>query len=108
MHQEYRRFGLDLASELGGEPPDHISFELEFMRHLCRQEAEAWEKDDEDEALRFRRTEREFMTEHILTWLPQFCSKIREYASLDLFRGLADLTEGWITFDYQHHLQEVE
>lgn len=104
VHREYRRFGLDLVSELGGEPPDHISFELEFMRHLCSQEAEAWEKDNKDEALRFLRAEKEFVTEHLLTWLPQFCGKVREHASLDLFRGLADLTEGWITLDYQHHL----
>ncbi len=107
VHREYRRFGLDLASGLSGEPPDHISFELEFMHLLCCQEAEAWENDDEDEALRLLLAEREFLREHLVTWLPQFCGKIREYDRLGLFHGLADLTEGWVIFDYQY-LQGIE
>lgn len=104
VRQEYRRFGLGLGDVLSGEPPDHISFELEFMRLLCGQEAEAWKKDDKDEALRLLQAAKEFVAEHLLTWLPQLCYQIREYASLDLFRGLVDLTEGWVTFDFQQHL----
>lgn len=104
----YRQFGLDLASEFYGEPPDHLSFELEFMHLMCNREAEAWEKDNEDEALRFRQTQKNFLGEHLLTWLPRFCGKIREYDRLGLFRSLADLTEGWVTFDYQEHLQQID
>ena len=46
VHQEYRRFGLDLSSGLENEPPYHISFEHEFMYLLCRREAEALENND--------------------------------------------------------------
>ncbi len=108
VRREYRRFGFDLANGLSGEPPDHISFELAFMHLLCHHEAEAWESDDEDEALRLLRAEQEFSEGHLLTWLPKLCRKVREYDRLGLFHGLADLTEGWVTFDYQQHLQEIE
>ncbi len=107
VHQEYRRFGLDLSSGLENEPPDHISFELEFMYLLCRREAEAWEKDDEDQALRLGHAERNFLTEHLLVWLPRLCNEIRKYDQLGLFSSLADLTEGWVNFDYQQHLQGI-
>ncbi len=107
VKREYRQFGLDLASELHGEPPDHISFELEFMSFLCNREVEAWDKDSEDEALGFARAQKDFLAEHLLTWLPGFSDKIREYDRLGLFRGLADLTESWVIFDYQEHLQEI-
>ncbi len=100
----YHHFGLDLASEFHGEPPDHLSFELEFMHLLCNREAEAWERDNEDEALRLVQVEEDFLKEHLLTWLARFCDKIREYDRLGLFRGLADLTEGWVNFDYQQFL----
>ena len=107
VHQEYRRFGLDLSSGLENEPPDHISFELEFMYLLCRREAEAWEKNDEDQALRLGYAERNFLAEHLLLWLPRFCDEIRKHDQLGLFSSLADLTEGWVNFDYQQHLQGI-
>ncbi len=108
VHQEYLRFGIDLANGLENEPPDHISFEHEFMHLLCQQEAEAWERDDEDEALRFWQAEHDFLTEHLLAWLPRFCDEMRQHDQLGLFSSLADLTEGWVFFDYQQHLQKVD
>ncbi len=106
--REYRRYGLELTSSLSGEPPDHISFELEFMSFLCNREAEAWDKNDEDEALSFVQAQKEFLEEHLLAWLPSFRGKIREYDRLGLFHCLADLTEDWVSFDYQNYLQEIE
>ncbi len=108
VHQEYRRFGLDLAAGLNGEPPDHISFELEFMHLLCNQEAEAWKKDDEGEALRLLLAKRDFLREHLMVWLPGFCAEVKKHDRLGLFGHLADLTEGWVIFDYQQFLKEVE
>lgn len=108
VHNEYRRFGLDLVDELNSEPPDHISFELDFMRLLCHQEAEAWAKNDQDEALRLQQAEREFLSQHLMAWLPGLCDQIRKHDRLGLFRALADLTEGWVNFDYQQHLQQAK
>lgn len=106
VHRKYLQFGLDLSERVSGEPPDHISFELEFMRNLCSKEADAWDGGNEEEALGMMRAEKEFLREHLLAWLPKFCNKIREYDRLGFFRELADLTEGWVAFDYQQHLQD--
>ncbi len=108
VHREYRRFGLDLADGLTGEPPDHLSFELDFMHLLCSLEAKAWDRDDEDEALRFLLAEKEFLEKHLMKWLPRFCGEVRKHDRLGLFRCLADLTEGWISLDYQQYLQEIK
>ena len=74
------------------------------MRLLCSQEAEAWKSDNEDEALRLLQAEREFLREHLMTWLPKFCDEVRKHDRLGLFRCLVDLTEGWVSFDYQQNL----
>ena len=100
----YRRFSLDLTSEFRGEPPDHLSFELEFMYYLCRRESEAWEGGDEDKALCFLSEEKEFLEEHILAWFPAFCAKVREFDHIGFFLGVATLTEGWLNIDYQEHM----
>ncbi len=107
VQREYRRFGLELSGDLSGEPPDHLSFELEFLCLLCSQEAEAWKRGDEAEALKFSLAEKEFSEEHLLTWLPEFCDRVKEFDRLNFFRGFADLTEGWVIFDYQQHLREI-
>lgn len=108
VRQEFRRFGLEIVENLRGEPPDHISFELEFMCCLCRAQSEAWEKGDEDGYLQLMLAQRRFMESHVLAWVPKFCGEIRTYAKIGLFRGLADLTESWINFDYEQHLLGIE
>lgn len=107
VQKNYRRFGFDLSDGLKNEPPDHLSFELEFMHLLCHQEAEARERNDEDEALRLLKAQKEFTEEHLLTWLPELCAKIGELDRLGFFHGVAELTEGWVTFDYQQNLSDI-
>ncbi len=102
--REYRHHGLEVTNSLRGEPPDHISFELEFMSFLCNREAEARDKNDDEEASQLLLAEKDFLEEHLMTWLPGFCGKIREHDRLGLFRCLADLTESWVMFDYQQFL----
>lgn len=108
VQQAYRHFGLDLTPELDSEPPDHLSFEMEFIHLLCDREAAAWEHDKEDDALSLLSAQRQFLEKHLLVWLPKFCGKVREFDRLGFFSGLADLTEGWVTFDYQEHLQKAD
>lgn len=104
----YRQFGVDLVSEMNGEPPDHLSFELEFMYALCEQEADAWIRGDEEEAQKLMAAEKQFLTEHLMVWLPAFSAKLKEFNRIGFFSGLVDLTESWAIFDCQEHLQDVE
>jgi len=100
VSREYQESGFTWA-EHRGEPPDHISFELHFMQLMCTTEAEAWCKGDQDEALRLLNAEKHFLAEHLARWVSRFCENVRKYAKLGFYRGWADITEGWISFDFQ-------
>lgn len=104
VYRQYRHFGFNLVDGLRNEPPDHISFELEFMHLMCLREAEAWQEDDEQQALHLQEVEREFCQKHLLTWIHRLRDRIREFDSLGFFHGLAELTVGWVTFDYQQNI----
>ena len=56
--------------------PDHVAVELEFMAHLARKEAEAWEEGDSDRAETCLRQQESFLREHLARWLPSFCQRV--------------------------------
>jgi len=104
VYHQYRSFGYNLTDELKNEPPDHLSFELDFMHLMCSKEAEAWQEDDERRALHLQEAEQEFCQKHLLTWVHRLRDRIREFDSLGFFLGVAELTLGWLTFDYQQNI----
>ncbi len=79
--------------------PDYIGLELDFMRFLCRKEAESWGKGGRDEALKHLAMEQSFLAEHLMQWVPRFCSTAYPLASLDFYRGVLKLTQGVIASD---------
>jgi TorA maturation chaperone TorD len=72
--------------------PDHIAVELEFMAHLARREAEALERDDENEALACLRRQEAFLREHLGRWLPSFCRKVLTSGAHPFYANLAERT----------------
>lgn len=108
IYLKYYEFGLSLASQYRGEPPDYISFELDFMRFLCNKESEAWREDNQDKALTYLKAERSFLDAHLLKWMGEFCEEIRTYEKLGFYGGWADVTEGWIKFDHQNIADLIE
>ncbi|MBI4331947.1 MAG: molecular chaperone TorD family protein [Chloroflexi bacterium] len=106
VRQEYSRYGLEPVAELGGEPPDHISFELEFMHCLCRRAADSWQRGDEEESERLLLAQKEFLESHLMAWVPKLCEVVRREETLGLYRGLAGLTESWVAFDCRQHLKD--
>ncbi len=97
--QYYRDIGLGMNNDYQGEPPDHIGIELDFMSNLCRMEAKEWEKGDVSKSLSLLNNENKFLQEHILTWVFVLCKQIKKYGKTDFYRGLAESTESWVTFD---------
>jgi TorA maturation chaperone TorD len=97
--QNYRDHGLGVNDDYQGEPPDHIGIELDFMSNLCRMEAKEWEKGDVSKSISLLDAENRFLQEHILTWIYVLCDQIKKYGKTDFYRGLAELTESWVTFD---------
>jgi len=90
-----------LSERYSREPPDHISCELDFMRFMCNKELEAWRNVNKNQAFRLLDAEKHFLEEHLMTWVTRFCENVRAYERLGFYRGWADLTEGWLSFDHQ-------
>jgi TorA maturation chaperone TorD len=90
--------GLSYDSDYKGLP-DHISVELEFMHQLTLREKQAWRDEDEDGALDCLKTEKRFIEEHLVRWVPAFCDKVTREAELPFYREMAALTKNFIEFD---------
>ncbi len=92
--------GLEYKSEYTGLP-DHISVELEYMQRVVQREALAWEAHDDKTALVCLKNEKEFVDEHLVCWIPDFCEKVIKAADLPFYREMARLTRRFIEFEKQ-------
>lgn len=78
------------------DQPDYIGLELDFMRHLCAKESDAWVAGASEEAQGFIVQEKAFLDEHIVPWVPRFCDKMADEAKLDFYHGIALITKGFV------------
>lgn len=72
----YRAAGLAMAEVAGGELPDHLSAELEFLAFLCHREAES----ASEQAARWRAEQLAFLGQHLLRWVGVFETRLRVVA----------------------------
>ena len=94
----YKKEGTDCSSTFF---PDHISVELTFMHLLIFNEASFSDNNPEKMAAVLQ-TEKEFMDEHLLKWVPDFCDCINKNAELPFFTSLAMLTKEFILQDAEY------
>jgi anaerobic sulfite reductase subunit A len=76
---------LALDTEMADIKEDHIAVELKFMAYLC-----------EKNNLEAQQT---FLKTHLLDWIVDFCEDVRKYSHTDFYRGVADLTVGFLKRD---------
>lgn len=76
--------------------PDHISVEFELMQRLAHYEAQAWETDDEQRAVDCLAVEHQFLKQHLIKWVPQFCEQVITETELLFYREMAKLTRDFI------------
>jgi nitrate reductase assembly molybdenum cofactor insertion protein NarJ len=86
----YRSQGLRAE---GGERPDHLSVELEFMAFLALKEAT-----NDDRAAEVRDVERKFLEEHLGRWAPMFAAALRSTGRSFALAGRA--LEDLVTFEF--------
>ena len=88
----YQAFGLRLKPS-AGETPDHLRHELEFAGYLCQLEAaELRGSGDAERLTQIRQARHEYVTRHLLSWLPAAAEKacaapspwVRRYLALVL------------------------
>jgi TorA maturation chaperone TorD len=95
VKQAYRKAGIVKSREYK-ELEDHIGFELKFMHYLCEEELSAATQSRVKECLKLQR---EFLDEHMLKWVPNYCDALYTYELADFFKGIAKLTKGFILLD---------
>jgi TorA maturation chaperone TorD len=93
VKQVYRKAGIAKAKEYA-EPEDHIAFELRFMHYLCEEELSA---DTEERIAECLNMQKEYLKDHLLIWVPDFCDALTEIA--DFYKGIARLTKGFILLE---------
>ena len=91
VRAHYRAAGFgEIAPEAG--PQDHLGAELRFLSMLSYREAEAWEREAEDEALAMHEAQRAFLEQHLMTWLPDYSLRLADESKEPFYRAVAQLT----------------
>lgn len=96
--EAYRSLGFEKEKGFT-EPDDHVAIEFEFMANLCRWTTKTLEKRDVSNAIAYLNLQREFLTDHVMKWVPDLCAKLKGAATSSLYRAAAHLTNGFITLD---------
>ena len=89
----YRRFDLE-PEKLHKEPDDHIGLEMIFISHLAGLALQACESHDDEKFEKLLEAQRQFLSEHLLEWGPEWCSQVLEHAKTDFYLGIGHLVLG--------------
>jgi len=95
----YRESGM-LPDETVHEPPDYICVELDFMKQTCLKEQDLW--NSEGDVLKVIAIEEAFLTEHLGSWVGEFCQQVERHALTDFYRGFAVIMEAVVLTDMQY------
>lgn len=96
----YRSEGLDLPAD-NTTPEDHLSFEFQFMAKLVERAQAALDAGDEARFAELCAKQRAFFDEHLAPWVPRLCADVRAHARTGFYRGVADVTEGFLKLEGQ-------
>lgn len=94
----YRSMGIE-KQPTWKEGEDHVALELEFEQILIGRTAEALARNDENAATSLIATQKNFLDDHLAAWVPMMTSDMKKFASTNLYRGLAYLTDGFLETD---------
>lgn len=86
----YRSWGID-KNDGWKEGEDHLAAELEFVEALALRSAEALEAGDEERAFNLVETQRNFIADHLMRWVPKFCEDVPRFAKKDFYSAFAAL-----------------
>lgn len=103
----YRFYKLSIDKDSFDWPEDHISMEMLFMTHLCKQEGvlcrQALELGSSDESscidsrLAFiAKAQKTFFDEHLDRWVPMFIEELSRHAETLFYKGIAEYLEEFL------------
>lgn len=94
----YRAKGLNITERLD-IPEDHIAIEFEFMALLCQETREAVATQDWSVVSVCLKEQMDFLTAHLLNWVPAFCSDIEKYAGTEFYKAVAKITSSYLRLE---------
>lgn len=94
----YRSQGLDKSDDWN-EGEDHVSLELEFMATMAQRSTDALLAGEVERGDELLSVQRNFLADHLASWVPMFTADMKRFAKTDLYQGLALLTEGYLEID---------
>lgn len=98
----YNFFGLRMSQEEGKrEFPDHICAEFEFLHFLTFREENALREDKREELKGYLLAQKDFLERHLVQWIPKFCFKLQDSASLPFYAWLAQFTSRFISSEFE-------
>ena len=101
---EYRSRGLAVDKDSFDWPEDHVSMEMLFMSHLCKQESdlcrqalEAGECTSNDAELAgVCDAQKKFFGEHLDKWMPMFVEQLSQNAKTLFYKGIAEYLDAFL------------
>lgn len=98
---EVRRFYESIGlSVKNSEPADSLSLELSFMAWVSSKALE----DDSKNIKGYMIKQREFLIEHLISWISSWTEEVEKNAETNFWRGFSILTRGYVEND----LYEIE
>lgn len=94
----YRAFGVEVVP--GGERPDHLVAELEFMHLLALKQAIASsEQDGGEHAILCHDAARAFLHDHLFRWIPRFAERLETVGGETPYAVAGRLLERFVSHD---------
>jgi len=90
VRRAYRKGGVHKSSDYK-DLDDHIAVELEFLAYLITQ----GEKDPK-RAADFQKQQVDFLRDHLMGWVIEFCAVLSNSAQSAFYQGLAELTMSFL------------
>ncbi|EHQ88541.1 TorD/DmsD family molecular chaperone [Desulfosporosinus youngiae] len=97
VREAYLKY-LFLPVQFQQEADDHLGLELDFMYHLCLILFEKIKSGDLSYA-EVLKDQKNFLEQHLLTWVNRFCGDVIENSRTDFYRGMALILSGYLSID---------
>jgi len=98
MVDAYRAAGFERI-DVPAVPQDHLGVELRFMALLAAQESTARDAGDIENVRALLAHQRQFLDQHLLSWVPAYCERIAAAARKPFFAGVARMTAEALALD---------
>ncbi|WP_407313205.1 molecular chaperone [Desulfosporosinus sp. SB140] len=100
VRRAYLKYSL-VAKEYGHEADDHLGLELDFMYQLSLLALQKINEEDYGGMVEILLDQQDFLDEHLLKWVPDFCQKVEQSAQTKFYQGMAKILHGYVTIDRQ-------